>query len=372
MSGSLLPRAPFSPRYLTLGALSLSLVGLTACADDTPVSPGSMAPAAIRPAPADELILPVADPLAVFNGVSINHGGYGSSLVVQGAGELLYTLTDRGPNVNVSAGLGFGDPSFTPQIGVFVRTGNGPRLIGTILLRNAAGTPLTGLPHPNAEANRTEVPVTLDGTPLPQDPDGIDSEGLARAGDGSFWISDEYGPDILHVNSDGRTLLRITPGNGLPKALAHRRSNRGMEGLTITPDGSTIVGIMQSPLDNPTAGGSSAGRSSRLARIVVLNIATGKTRQFAYLLEAANLLNSEIAAVSNNRFLVLERDGNFPTGLGTAVKKVYKIDLTGATDISDPQDRVTGLMVGPTSSLTLEEFTKGVAKPDSVLRAAGI
>src|SRR6185436_11192247 len=116
---------------------------------------------------------------------------------------------------------------------------------------------------------------------------------------------------------------------------------------------------------NPTAGGSSAGRGSRLARLVVIDPRTGVTRQYAYLLDAPSNLNSEIAALSPTSFLVLERDGNFPPA---AIKKVYRIDIDQATDIGDPANGVGGRLVG---GLTLEELTKNVTEPYTTLAYSG-
>ncbi len=100
---------------------------------------------------------------------------------------------------------------------------------------------------------------------------------------------------------------------------------------------------MQFPLYNPS---SAAISGSLVTRILTYDIATGATKQFVYLIEAANLqANSEIAAITNTTFLVLERDGLFPTNANkaTVFKKVFKIDITGATDISDPADGVGGI-----------------------------
>ena len=51
-----------------------------------------------------------------------------------------------------------------------------------------------------------------------------DSEGLVAMPDGSFWVSDEYGPFITHFDGNGRQLDRLSPfdstrpdGRGLPK-----------------------------------------------------------------------------------------------------------------------------------------------------------
>lgn len=372
---------PFdSARRIVLASCVAAVATLGACTDSDPSDNASIAPTAptavrLKEVPAGAIIVQQGAPLATFGGVSINHGGYGSALAVDPRDPTtFYSLTDRGANVNVSCGgvngLGFGVPGFAPEVGRFRLSGNTMTLESTVSLKRADGTPLTGLPHPNAQANRTERPFTLGCSALAQDPLGIDSEGLAFEKDGSFWVSDEYGPDVVHFQADGRAITTLSPGSGLPLVLARRRANRGMEGLTILPDGKTLVGLMQSPLDNPTAGGSSAGRTSRMARLVIIDTRSGATRQHAVLLDAANLLNSEIAALTPTTFLVVERDGNFPLagGLG-AIKKIHRIDIEGATDISDPSDGVGGLLV---SGKTLEELTRGVADPRATLLANGI
>jgi hypothetical protein len=366
-------------KTVVLKSIPLSLLLVAACLEDPAAPPAQLGgePALDKVITASnaELIMPLGDPLATIGGVIVAHGGYGSALAVDSKDPtLFYSMTDRGPNVGRSCNgqnvLAFPVPGFTPQIGKFRLSGGAFELVGTILLRQANATPLNGFPHPNAAANRTEVPAQMDCTPLPQDPLGIDSEGLAFAKDGTFWVSDEYGPDVVHFSATGYTLQRLVPGGGLPQALARRRSNRGMEGLTILPDGKTLVGMMQSPLDNPTAGGSSAGRSSRLVRIVIIDTRSGVVRQYPYILDATSDINSEIAALTPTKFLVLERDGNFPGPGGSgAIKKVYSVDIEGATDISDPNDGLGGLLI---NGLTLEEVTKNAADPYATLLANGI
>ena len=95
------------------------------------------------------------------------------------------------------------------------------------------------------------------GTPLPQDPLGLDSDGIAFDCDGTLWVSGEYGPDIVHFAAAGRMLEQLTRGSGLPKALAHWRVDRGTEGIPATPTRRFVVGAMQ------LAGGSRAARRSR-------------------------------------------------------------------------------------------------------------
>jgi hypothetical protein len=86
---------------------------------------------------------------------------------------------------------------------------------------------------------------------------GLDPEGLVAMADGTFWVSDEYGPYIVHFDATGKEISRLDPystamsGNNLPLPgeLKKRKPNKGMEGLTLTPDGKYLVGIMQSSLD---------------------------------------------------------------------------------------------------------------------------
>src|SRR5688572_6549288 len=177
-----------------LAVSSASVAVLGGC-DATPDLPAAAptAPSSLRlkTVPAGAIIVQQATPLATFNGVSINHGGYGSALAVDPRDPAtFYSLTDRGANVALTcgavSGLGFGLPTFAPQIGRFRLAGNTLSLQSTITLKRADGATLTGLPHPNAQANRTEIPFTLGCSPLTQDPLGIDSEGLAFEKDGTF------------------------------------------------------------------------------------------------------------------------------------------------------------------------------------------
>jgi hypothetical protein len=99
-----------------------------------------------------------------------------------------------------------------------------------------------------------------------------------------------------------------------------------MEGLAITPDGKTLVGMMQGELIQDP---------SKLLRIVTIDVATGVTHEYGYLLTTGSGV-SEIVAINDHEFLVDERDG---AGLGDGstakVKQLFKIDLTGATEISN-------------------------------------
>jgi hypothetical protein len=134
--------------------------------------------------------------------------------------------------------------------------------------------------------------------------------------------------------------------------LALRQANRGMEGLTITPDGGTLVGLMQSALDNPSL---TVGARSALCRLLMLDLATGRTAQLVYVQERPGLSNSEIVALTATTYLVIERDDLFggDPAARAAVKRIYRIDTTGATDVSDSTDGANGRLFG---GRTLEEL----------------
>jgi 2',3'-cyclic-nucleotide 2'-phosphodiesterase (5'-nucleotidase family) len=315
--------------------------------------------------------LPVRSEGVLFtrNGVDVFNSGYGSSLAKDPAQpDLYYLMTDRGPNFDTAdlSGKVFPIPDYTPRIGVFRRVGGELRKERDILMQASDGTPLNGLPNPIGAGGTGEIALDLAGQTLALSPLGVDPEGLALAPDGSFWIADEYGPHILHLDPTGRTIERINPfgtgvgGRKLPKVFAARRANRGMEGMTMTPDGTKVVGIMQSPLDNPASARSAIRANSRVTRILVFDVGSGATQQYVYVQERAGLLNSEIVALSNTDFVVLERDGNFPasTNAATVFKRFYQISLAGATDISDPQDAASGRMIQVgAASKTLEQAT---------------
>jgi hypothetical protein len=300
--------------------------------------------------------------MATVNGVNLYNGGFGSSMAQDPTDRsVFYLMTDRGPNVTGTPAnsIVIATPDFHPQVGRFRLQGTRLVLESVVTLKDNKGVELTGIPNPANQGATGETAYDLNGNILPANPDGLDSEGFALGDDGTFWVSDEYGPHIVHFDYSGRTIERINPfgtgtgGRKIPLVFARRRPNRGMEGLTITPDGKTLLGIMQFPLYNP----SSAAISGSLAiRMLSFDIKSGKTKQYVYLMENASLQAvSEIAAIDNNNFLVLERGSEFPTEANRSgiIKRVYKISLNGATDISDPANGAAGKLYG---GKTVEEL----------------
>jgi hypothetical protein len=154
--------------------------------------------------------------LGEFNGVKVYGGGFGSALAPDPrAPGYFYLLTDRGPNTdsNDADKKVFPMPRFTPQIGRFKLQGDKLVLVKTIEIKNAKGKKITGLPNPKY-GNTGEIAVDMQGKELGTDPDGLDTEGLVAMKDGSFWISDEYGPWLVHVNAQGKIIERIGPVPG--------------------------------------------------------------------------------------------------------------------------------------------------------------
>ena len=323
--------------------------------------------------------------------LEIRGGGYGSDAAAHPSNaNQFYVLTDRGPNADFDGIAGKGKqfllPGYTPSIGLFELQADGKIIkIKEIALKDSNGNPISGLPNPKAFGGTNEVPYDIDGQPITVNPNlpfdavtnpiksdinGLDPEGLAVLIDGSFWVSDEYGPHLVHYNAQGVEIGRINAFANdernnvivdgtpvlLPTEFTKRRANRGMEALTITPDQTTLVGIMESSMDNPDK----SGRISSLVRIVTINLVSGQIAQYLYRLDNAQHVTSGIVALGNHTFYLIEHDRKFPLQDKSAQKLIYKIDLSHATDIeallngeSIKQDETFGLTI---EGQTLEQL----------------
>jgi len=280
-------------------------------------------------------------PLATVGGVDIQSSANGSAIAaVPGKTDEIYGMTDRGPDVDgrTDTEKVLPIPDFHPQIAGFQLTDGTATPGKTIILKGPDGEQLVGLVDPQADTG--ESLVTIDGQPLPPSDHGLDTEGLVALPDGTFWVSDEYGPFLVHFDAAGKELERLSPFDGtLPRELSLRSPNQGMEGLTITPDGTTLVGIMQSALKTPGLEGSA--KSVPFTRIVTVDLATKAVSEYLYPLanpQQTKVAVSEITALTNTTFLVDERDGKLAPG---ANKKIYVADIAGATDVG-PKASVAG------------------------------
>ncbi len=259
-------------------------------------------------------------------------GSFGSAIAYTGKGMRFVAASDRGPDN--------GEADYLCRVHEFELTINPgapepvtARLVGTTMLRDDAGRAYTGL-------------ATAFDSVAPEAGRRLDPEGLCMSPAGTIFTCDEYGPWIDEFSREGKHLRRlVTPGafhiahpagskqEELPPAnAAGRVSNRGLEGVAITPDGGKLFAILQSPLIQDgalDAGGKHAGTNDRMLEI---DLRTGKSRQFLYPLDAPNLGCNELLAVNDHEFLVIERDGK--EGKESKVKTIRLIDTAGATDIS--------------------------------------
>jgi hypothetical protein len=285
--------------------------------------------------------------------------GFGSGLAYAGNG-VFYALADRGPNKVAYAGGTAVDnttsyPNRYQQFGISLTPvgspdGNGhfasytvnATNIGTTLLKNSQGVQYLGIStafstNPTIENHR------------------LDSEGIRVAPDGTVWVSDEYGPYILHFNGQGQEIgsLQLPAGfqvaNPAPTAALEaannttgRTTNRGMEGLAISPDGKTLVAMMQSSLTQD------GGLNGTNDRVLVYNISdlnnVPTPKQYVYQLDGTNTPISELLAVNDHQFLVDERDG---VAGANGIKKLYQFDLNQA---SAPTDLTNTAFSGTTAS----------------------
>ena len=323
--------------------------------------------------------------------LEIRGGGYGSDAAAHPTNaKQFYALTDRGPNADFDGIAGKGKqflvPNYTPSIGLFELQAGGKIIkVKEIILKDKNGNPISGLPNPKAFGGTNEVPYDVHGQPMTVNPqlpfdavsnpiktdiNGLDPEGLAALQDGSFWVSDEYGPHLVHYDANGVEIARINAFANdernnvmvegkpilLPTEFTKRRANRGMEALTITPDQTTLVGIIESSMDNPDK----SGRLSSLVRMVTINLVSGEIAQYLYRLDNAAHVTSGIVALNDHEFYLIEHDRKFPLQDKSAQKLIYKIDIAHATDIetilndgSVRQDETVGLII---NGQTLEQL----------------
>lgn len=361
------------------------------------------------------------------NGVAGNRlGGLGSGMAYAG-GNTFLAIPDRGPNAvpydaaiddtasyinrfhTFNLSLAPSDPSAVltsdPATALpFVLT---PTLRHTTLLSSrtrlvyGSGAGLgvgSGVPALNAKhhlyyfTGRSDNFDTTQPSTEPKDA-RFDPESIRVSNDGeSVFISDEYGPFVYQFDRSTGQRIRFfkLPGKFAVANLSPvgnteisgntsgRVANKGMEGLAITPDGKTLVGIMQSPLIQD------GGTNAAFTRIVTIDIRTGSTREYAYQLENLGTTSkpkyptvSDIVAINDHEVLVDERDGN---GLGddsmVKFKCLYQVNLDGATEVSGVvgESNLAGKQVSKTLFLDVVVIlnTHGIASEDIPAKLEGV
>ncbi|KAL7621973.1 hypothetical protein AAE478_007474 [Parahypoxylon ruwenzoriense] len=309
---------------------------------------------------------------------------------------VLWSLPDRGWNtqgtLNFNPRVHKFNIIFNPQPQATVDNPSGPNLffeyLDTIAFSGPDGTPCTGL---DADATGhisfpgfPDLPVaTYTGDGFGGDGSGgkripVDAEGLYVNDDGSFWVSDEYGPYIYLFGADGKMLTAIRPNdaivpvrNGTTSFSANspphyiengegndvnpedpesgRDNNHGFEGLSVSEDGKSLWVLLQAAAVQEGGLEKQTQRHTRFLKydiseplapayagewIVPLPLYTDPTAKKSKNPKAA--AQSEILALDNGQFLVLARDSSAGHGADTSLsvyRQIDVFDISGATDV---------------------------------------
>lgn len=293
-------------------------------------------------------------------GPNINRFGFYSDLLFDQKTGAWYALADRGPGGGL---IDYATRVERLRIPFNAATGaiGQPVIEKTMLFKGEDGLLFNGLNPLLLNGDKSVLGASFD------------PEGLAIGNGGHFFVADEYGPSVYEFTSSGQFIRALAvPENlksveasslpnyvdGRPTIVHGRQDNRGFEGLTFNTSGDKLYAVMQDPLVDE--GSSNQGRRSRNVRVVAFDAVSGQsTAQFIYQLESLTVINaidpstaddftatqqgrsiglSAIIALSDSEFLVLERDNR---GLGVEEtlaplhKRLYRIDLTGASNVQD-------------------------------------
>ncbi|KIO19897.1 hypothetical protein M407DRAFT_221933 [Tulasnella calospora MUT 4182] len=236
----------------------------------------------------------------------------------------------------------------------------------TILYKERKGKATTGLDPVSVRPASGGDPIL----PIPnvktKNQVSLDCEGLVLNRDGSFWVSDEYGPYIYHFSEKGSLVDVIQPP---PAAIPRiggavnftsevdpdsgRAPNQGFEGLTVSPDGHKLYAMLQS---STMQDGGTDDTTSRHTRLFVYDVKRVPKLIGEYVVplpqtakKQKTLAQSDIHYLDGHKFLVLSRDGhgNGDDESQSDYKSVDIFDISGATDIHGTQyDNSTAVSPG--------------------------
>jgi hypothetical protein len=255
--------------------------------------------------------------------------------------------------------------------------GSGARVLESVVLRDPERhipwailcDPAHGSPLPDLSFNTMPAPLHVCGPdPTARILTGfdLDPESLVRAPDGSFWISEEFGPFLVHAAADGRVLSPPVqvPGVRSPQNpfldLSDRSrpekptvaASRGFEGLAISPDGGTLYALLE---------GTVTGDDAQDLRIYVYRIAArafadsflrfrlempSQTVNLASIVDASGarvfpteaappagpVAIGELKAVNDTQLLVIERDNLGDDRRPPRFKKIFLLDVSRAAE----------------------------------------
>jgi glycerophosphoryl diester phosphodiesterase len=156
----------------------------------------------------------------------------------------------------------------------------------------------------------------------------LDVESIVRAPDGSFWIGEEFGPFLVHVDATGRLLAAPVPfpdGSSpqnplLPPGQTPRvRASRGFEAMAGSRDGRYLYPITEGAfVDDP---------DQRRRTVYEFDTRAGRYtgRTWAYQADREANVLGDAFLTGRRELLVVERD-DFQ-GEASVTKRVYRVDL---------------------------------------------
>jgi len=155
----------------------------------------------------------------------------------------------------------------------------------------------------------------------------FDIESLQQDPDGSFWIGEEFGPYLLHVDTRGRVLSAPVPflrgkspqNPTLGTDQANVPASGGFEATAQSPNGRYLYPIVEKALITDT--------DKRRRIISEFDTRTGRYTglYWSYRVDTDANLVADAQMIGKHRMLVLERD-DFD-GDASVTKRVYTVDL---------------------------------------------
>ncbi|MCZ2829112.1 esterase-like activity of phytase family protein [Modestobacter sp. VKM Ac-2986] len=153
----------------------------------------------------------------------------------------------------------------------------------------------------------------------------LDPESFQRMPDGTFWIGEEFGPSLVHVDATGKVLAAPAQPEGvrspdawdLNGATPTLGSSKGFEGMALSPDGRTLFPMLE---------GAVTGDDPATRRIYSFDTRRGQYTglKAKVRFEVAGNALGDMVALDRDRFLILERDN--AQGPAAQLKAVYLID----------------------------------------------
>lgn len=228
---------------------------------------------------------------------------------------------------------------------------------GTVSATNyLSGTPLARFTHPsritlNDVNHKLDIPIQADYDNYYNDPSkaavdpsirfgrlltgaDFDIESVRQDKTCNLWFGDEFGPYLVKTDPSG-TVLRSEiplPGVYAPQnkdvvagsATANLPNSGGFEGMAINERGDKLYTLLEKTV---------AGDPDKMLRINEFDIDsesyTGVSYFYPLDVDGTNI--GDMTAIDDDRFLVIERNGDTATG-GTPFKKIFIADIRGVAN----------------------------------------